>query len=87
MKNKQKLEFYIAEIKKRYPNKLRLNATEMLCCINKSSSTFNRIKKANNLHLIPKFTSTECKRTGPDYSIYIFDIYDIAIFLSGDTNE
>lgn len=83
MMNKEKFEFYLNKIEAKFPNKLKLNQGEMLQCINKSRSTFNRIIEANDLHKIPKISAKEeFKRDGARYYTYEFDIYDIAKFLA-----
>ncbi|MDX4037711.1 hypothetical protein [Aliarcobacter skirrowii] len=79
----EKFEFYLNKIEAKFPNKQKLNLGEMLQCINKSRSTFQRIIKANDLHKIPQISSKEeFKRDCARYYTYQFDIYDIAKFLA-----
>ncbi|MDX4069923.1 hypothetical protein [Aliarcobacter skirrowii] len=81
--DEEKFEFYLNKIEAKFPNRTKLNQGEMLQCINKSRSTFNRIIKANDLHKIPKISSKEeFKRKSAQYYTYQFDVYDIAKFLA-----
>lgn len=81
--NQEKFEFYLNKIEMRFPNKVKLNAGEMLLSINMSRATFNRILKANDLHKIPLISSQkEYQRTGAPYNTYEFDVFEIAKFLT-----
>lgn len=84
----EKFEFYLKKIEMKFPNKQKLNAGEMLQCINKSRATFKRILEANDLHKIPVISAKEkYKRDGAPYHTYEFDVYDIAEFLAQKKNH
>ncbi|MGB3751648.1 MAG: hypothetical protein WA945_08765 [Arcobacteraceae bacterium] len=81
----EKLTYHLERIEKKYPGKPKLNLSQMLKCIVRSQSTCNRIRKANELHKLPKLSnSQEYYRKGTTYFTYEYDILDIAKFLAGE---
>ena len=72
----------LIDIKTLFPGKTKLNAIQACKCIGISSTTFNNIIKANELHRLPRFESESKSRVGRKYFIYKFSIYDIAEFNS-----
>ena len=68
----------LVDIKTLFPGKTKLKAIQSYKCICISSTTFNNIIKANELHRLPRFVSESKSRVGRKYFIYKFSIYDIA---------
>uniref|UniRef100_UPI004048E265 hypothetical protein n=1 Tax=Aliarcobacter sp. TaxID=2321116 RepID=UPI004048E265 len=83
MSNTEKKELVLNEIKKMYPNKMILNASQVSKVLGISTRTFSRFIENEDWHKLPTFKSEELKRSdGLKYSKYQFCIFDIADFIA-----
>lgn len=81
--NEKKIEIYLSEIKKLYPDKRKLNKTQYCRVKGISISQFTMIINNKNYEKLPTYKFEEKKkRNGTIYRTYEFDIYDIAVFLA-----
>lgn len=79
----EKENFYLNEIRKKYPNKSKLNKTEMLNCLGKSNGWFIARLEQNRLDELPKFSKPKkCIRQGNPYYLYEFELFNILEFIS-----
>ncbi|RXJ69504.1 hypothetical protein CRV08_02030 [Halarcobacter ebronensis] len=83
MKNTDKTQLILNEIKNMYPNKMILNASQVSKVLGISTRTFSRFIENEDWHKLPQFKSEACKRKdGTKYNKYQFNIFEIAEFLA-----
>jgi hypothetical protein len=83
MKNEEKLQLMINEIKSLYPNRIILNGTQTAKVLGISTRTFSRFINSKEWHKLPKFKSEEIQRNGGvKNNKYQFNIFDVAEFLA-----
>lgn len=83
-----KLQFHLERIKNMFPEKSKLNQTQLCKVKGISTSTFNSIINSNTLEKLPKFEYKELVRSnGRIYRVYQFDVFDIAEYLADNINK
>jgi len=83
MKNEEKMQLMINEIKSLYPNKIILNGSQVSKVLGISTRTFSRFISAKAWDKLPKFRCEEIERKGDiKNNKYQFNIFDVAEFLS-----
>jgi len=83
MKNEEKMQLMINEIKSLYPNKIILNGSQVSRVLGISTRTFSRFVSSKEWDKLPKFKCEEIERKDDiKNNKYQFNIFDIAEFLS-----